>query len=124
MERRGRSHLVQFWLTVEGFKDPLEASGQNLALDNVVEGGNRPGANDATIGDDIAFLYSAYFAESGGRLDIPARLVEVISELGQNTTRPFGAVDTRRAKLAVYQAQRAVYELMEEEDWSTFQKSD
>lgn len=124
MERRNRSHLVQFWLTVEGFKDPLEASGQNLALDNVVEGGNRPGANDATIGDDIAFLYSAYFADGRHRLDIPARLVAVISELGQNTTRPFGTNDTRRAKLAVYQAQRAVYELMEEEDWATFQKSD
>lgn len=124
MERRSRSHLVQFWLTVEGFKDPLEASGQNLALDNVIEGGNRPGANDATIGDDIAFLYSAYFADSGGRLEIDVRLMEVISELGQDTTRPFDAVNTRRAKLAVYQAQRAVYELMEEEDWATFQKSD
>lgn len=125
MERRNRSHLVQFWLTVEGFKDPLEASGQNLALDNVIEGGNsRPGANDTTIGDDIAFLYSAYFADGRHRLDIPGRLVAIISELGQNKTRPLSANDTRSAKLAVYQAQRAVYELMEEEDWATFQKSD
>lgn len=125
MERRNRSHLVQFWLTVEGFKDPLEALGQNLALDNVIEGGSsRPSANDATIGDDIAFLYSAYFADGRHRLDIPARLIGVIAELGQNPHRPFSASDTRRAKLAVYQAQRAVYELMEEEDWSAFQKSD
>lgn len=127
MERRNRSHLVQFWLTVEGFKDPLEATGQHLALDNMTGDEHRPSANDATFGDDIAFLYSAYLANAAGqrqKLDLPPHLVAVISELGQNATRPFSASDVKRGKLAVYQAQRAVYDLMEEEDWAAFPKSD
>jgi sorting nexin-25 len=36
MERRFRSRLVQFWLTVEGLKDPLEAAAPDLALDSSI----------------------------------------------------------------------------------------
>jgi sorting nexin-25 len=123
MERRDRSHLVQFWLTVEGFKDPLEASGQNLALENVTEEGEAPPAvNDATIVDDTAFLYQTYFDKSEHTIAIPPKLVAEIAEVASHTSA-LGLADARRAKRAVYESQRLVYEQMELEDWPAFQKS-
>jgi len=124
MERRDRSHLVQFWLTVEGFKDPLEASGQNLALENVTEGhDSRPSANDATIGDDTAFLYQTYFANPEHTIAIPSKVVAEIADLASHIS-PLSPADVRRAKRAVYQSQKYVYEQMELEDWPDFQKSE
>lgn len=118
MERRGRSHLVQFWLTVDGFKDPLEATG---ALGVKVEGPRI----ESTIGDDIQFLHSTYFATSEQKIVIPSRLLDTINELAGLAER--GKLDNeevRRARRAVNDAQKAVYAQMEEDDWPAFQKSE
>lgn len=124
MERRGRSHLVQFWLTVEGFKDPLEASGQDLALTLANEDGEpRKGNNDNTIGDDISFLYSTYFSTLDHKINVPSKLVLEIAELSSQTG-PLSPQDVKRGKRAVFEAQKAVYDQMDDEDWPAFQKSE
>lgn len=110
MERRGRSHLVQFWLTVEGFKDPLEVTGNDLET------------RSETLGDDIAFLHSAYFTTEH-KIDIPSALLETISDLAGREGNLQGE-DVNRAKRAVEDAQKAVYLQMEENDWPAFQKSE
>lgn len=79
MERRGRSNLVQFWLTVETLKDPLE------------------GENAAATPDDTAFI-AAYFA---GRheLDLPERLITAITT-GEPTAAKQSLYTAQRLVLA------------------------
>lgn len=119
MDRRDRSHLVQFWLTVEGFTDPLEASGQNVSpLD-----GSQPSTIDSIIGDDTTFLYTTYFTNSDHKIILPSRLVNEMAELAAHVG-PLSPADARRAKRAVSESQKLVYEQMELEDWPGFQKSE
>lgn len=116
MERRGRSHLVQFWLTVEGFKDPLDASG-GLGLKT-----EDRGMNARTMKDDMAFLRATYFS-SEHRIAVSPRLVEAVAELSEKKG-PLTAADVEHGKRVVYDAQKAVYDQMEDEDWADFQKSE
>ncbi|BEJ14621.1 hypothetical protein CspHIS471_0403880 [Cutaneotrichosporon sp. HIS471] len=116
MERRGRSHLVQFWLTVEGFKDPLDASG-GLGLKT-----EDRGMNERTMKDDMAFLHSTYF-NSKHRIAVSPHLVETVAELAEKEgTLTAELVD--QGKRVVYDAQRDVYVQMEEEDWAAFRTSE
>lgn len=116
MERRGRSHLVQFWLTVEGFKDPLDASG-GLGLKT-----EDRGMNARTMKDDMAFLHATYF-NSEHRIAVSPRLVETVAELAEREGA-LTAEQVEDGKRVVYDAQKDVYDQMEEEDWSAFQKSE
>ncbi|BEI83708.1 hypothetical protein CcaverHIS002_0403120 [Cutaneotrichosporon cavernicola] len=116
MERRGRSHLVQFWLTVEGFKDPLDASG-GLGLKT-----EDRGMNERTMKDDMAFLHSTYF-NSEHRIAVSPHLVETIAELAEKQG-PLTAELVDQGKRVVYNAQRDVYLQMEEGDWDAFRTSE
>jgi len=126
MDRRGRSRLVQFWLTIEGFKDPLEAAGQDSALDaTVLPMDTDLSINaDQTIGGDVASLYEAYFARSEAPIEVPPKHVATIKEFVETGTGVTGAEDARRIKHAVFSSQKAVYEQMEEDDWPDFWKSE
>ncbi|KAL7424773.1 tRNA (guanine-N(7)-)-methyltransferase (tRNA(m7G46)-methyltransferase) [Cryptotrichosporon argae] len=128
MERRSRTRLVQFWLTVEGFKDPLEAVGQHSALESVSDAVDRLATASSTMMSDTAFLYQAYFAGTNKDIVITPRQLETIKEFAHRTAADdaaeLGPVDVRRAKQAVYGAQKAVYEQMEEEDWRDFERSE
>lgn len=116
MERRGRSHLVQYWLTVEGFKDPLDATG-GLGLKT-----EDRGMNARTMKDDLGFLHATYFS-SEHKIAASPRLVEAMAELAEKEG-PLSAEDVEHGKRVVYETQRAVYNQMEEEDWADFQKSE
>ncbi|WVQ97384.1 hypothetical protein IAU59_004496 [Kwoniella sp. CBS 9459] len=125
MERRGRSRLVQYWLTVEGFKDPLEAAGLGSALDN----NDQPAAqtfmgNAHTIGEDVAFLYEMYFAAGQNGVTIPIKHRQVIEEIAQSGVSPLSAADVQKVKQAVFSSQKDVYEQMSEDDWPAFERSE
>jgi len=128
MERRGRSRLVQFWLTVEGFKDPLEAAGQESALEDVeitIDSSNHTAAvASSTLAEDTVFLREMYFAgPSYSSLDIPAKHVETITSYIPGSG-PLSQHQARQMKHAMYASQQAVYNQMEEEDWKAFTSSE
>ncbi|KLT41918.1 hypothetical protein CC85DRAFT_292390 [Cutaneotrichosporon oleaginosum] len=112
MERRGRSHLVQFWLTVEGFKDPLESGGLGLETED-------RGMTARTMKDDLAFLNTTYF-NSDHRIAVPPRLVETVAELAEKKSA-LTDEEVEHGKRTVFAAQKEVYAEMAEEDWNVFQ---
>ncbi|WVR05972.1 hypothetical protein IAU60_003000 [Kwoniella sp. DSM 27419] len=125
MERRGRSRLVQYWLTIEGFKDPLEAAGLDSALESSVQPSSQAAVSDTqTIGDDVAFLYETYFSVDQNEVDVPVKDREVIAEAARRGAATTIPSEAQRIKHAVFSSQRAVYDQMEEEDWPAFKKGE
>lgn len=122
MERRFRTRLVQFWLTVEGFKDPLEGIGQNASADGTLISSDHAATQSAdTILGDLTFLHQTYFVQPDQLLNIPSRHIGTISALIDD---PLALADVRKAKQAMFLCQQAVYEQMQEEDWPGFKKSE
>ncbi|EMD32662.1 RGS domain protein [Gelatoporia subvermispora B] len=123
MDRRHRSLLVQFWLTVESFKNPLDSveSGSSDEEDEAVVDPTR----SATLKEDISMLNELYF--SGPSLD---PLLSSISQKYVNSIRSFGLEDEaagpaseRRVRRSVMLAQRQVEREMEQ-DFEEFQRSE
>ena len=106
MERRQRSRMVQFWLTVEGFKNPLEENVSPTRLEA-----------SQTTKEDLTFLYEIY---SGLSTTISDRHLEVIRQATEADS-DHSLVVARQAMLA---AQKEVYETMEEEDWPAFKRTE
>lgn len=130
MERRSRSRLVQFWLTIEGFKDPLEAASRDSAVDitsQPLPDEGRPSDN-TTISEDASFLYLAYIAseDNGSPLHIPDRHRVVIKEFAEKLApaQTISIKEVRKTKHAMFSAQASVYEQMQEDDWPAFQRSE
>ncbi|WWC86349.1 uncharacterized protein L201_001222 [Kwoniella dendrophila CBS 6074] len=126
MERRGRSRLVQFWLTIEGFKDPLEASGLESALDSASQPIQQTSApNDSqTTGEDVAFLYEMYFAAGQTGINASQKHLQVIEETAQSGSTTLSSVEIQKVKHAVFASQKEIYDQMIDEDWPTFKKSE
>ncbi|KAK4686234.1 sorting nexin-25, partial [Tremellales sp. Uapishka_1] len=121
MDRRSRSRLVQFWLTVEGFKDPLDAGGGDSSVESASNS-----AVVSTISEDVRFLYDAYFTspEAMAGFSIPSKLVDSIKAFAADKSLVPSSTESSKIKLAVFAAQKAVYEQMQEEDWSDFKNSE
>jgi sorting nexin-25 len=128
MERRSRSRFVQFWLTIEGFKDPLEAVGRHSALENTTQtlADSTKLSQSITVTEDVSFLHQAYFAnrKDSDTLDIPMKHQHSIQHFIQLPSDKVTEDDVRQVKLAMFQAQDSVYTQMEEEDWPIFGKSE
>jgi sorting nexin-25 len=125
MDRRLRSRLVQFWLTVEGLKDPLEAAAPDASLDSSITllEDDATVKDNQTILEDVSFIYQTYFAQEPS-LDIPGKHLAVIKGFADAPPSPMTAAEVRRAKQAMFAAQKATYDQMEEEDWADFRKSE
>jgi len=122
MERRFRSRLVQFWLTVESFKDPLEGIGKNASIDGTLISADHAASQSAeTVHEDLSFLHQTYFVRPDQLLSIPAKHIDTIATL---VASPLNQADVKRAKQAMFMCQQAVYEQMQEEDWESFKKSE
>lgn len=124
MDRRRRSLLVQFWLTVESFKNPLESieSGSDSDDDEPI----RDPSMSETLKEDILMMNELYF--SGSATD-PA--LSVISQKHVNIIRSFGAEDNlsisaaeKRVRRSVMLAQRQVEREIEQQDFEDFQRSE
>ncbi|ORY33714.1 PXA domain-domain-containing protein [Naematelia encephala] len=123
MDRRGRSQLVQFWLTVEGFKDPLEAAGPDTALDSTLETSDDSALliMSANLRDDVKFLHDTYFAASPTTIDISQKHLVTIRDFAQSPADQLSPSGVRQIKHAVFAGQKEVYDQMQEDDWPDFQ---
>lgn len=121
MDRRHRSRLVQYWLTIEGFKDPLEATGTDVIEDGKPT--ERNGPHDTAI-EDVQSLCATYFsAPQSGSVVISPQNQQII-EAAATSSHNFSPQDIARVRRAVFASQREVYEQMKDEDWSAFGKSE
>ena len=133
MDRRQRSLLVQFWLTVESFKDPLESA--SYELDTADTTRSLPSSNAS---EDIKLIYDLYFSGHGSmptpvlravsprHVDSMRSFVELnIEDPGDedDTPRSDSALDNSRARQAVLLAQKQVEEAMED-DFEDFRRSE
>ena len=127
MDRRGRSIMVQFWLHVESFKNPLESveSGEESGDEGALRA---PGINSVsdTVKDDMLGIYEMYFAN----LSPNSVLAKVVSRKHINSIRTFAqeldqptVLQERRVRRSVLLTQRQVEKEMEE-DFGDFERSD
>ncbi|KDE04942.1 hypothetical protein MVLG_04698 [Microbotryum lychnidis-dioicae p1A1 Lamole] len=118
-ERRKRSIRVQFWLLVEGLKDPLEGTGvdEETAL-------MRPPSPStiATARDDILMVWATYLVHNSLNSD-KKHLRVIRSFVDRDPSASVTAAELRRARHAIFSAQRDVLADMEEEDFPPFAKS-
>ena len=120
MDRRNRSLLVQFWLTVESFKNPLEAVDSDSSGDDDDE----LIQHSETIKEDITMVNDLYFSSP-----TPHPALSVISAKHINAIRVFALDEdtpspsaVRKVKRNVMLAQRQVERDMEG-DFEDFQRS-
>ena len=123
MDRRHRSLLVQFWLTVESFKNPLESveSGSSGDEDDPIQGPS----NSATIKEDISMIYDLYFSTPSPHpalASISKKHVDIIRSFARNeiVTTPS---TQQRVRRSVMLAQRQVEHDMEH-DFGDFERSE
>ena len=122
MDRRGRSLLVQFWLTVESFKNPLEAVESDSSDEESESLSSR--ASPVTLKEDLNMINDLYFSGS----IIPASLSCISQKhienirffVHQPSTNP--ALE-KRARRSVMLAQRQVEQDMDY-DFDEFRRSD
>ena len=122
MDRRHRSLLVQFWLTVESFKNPLElvdyTSGDE---DDPIQ---HP-SNSTTLREDICLINDLYFSATpphSSLSPISQKHVETIRSYASNEVVP-SVVENKKVRRSVMLAQREVEQEMEG-DFEDFQKSE
>ena len=120
MDRRGRSLLVQFWLTVESFKNPLES----IESDDSEDGDPSYPSQIPTAKEDISMIFELYFSDTP-----PHSSLSVISSKYISAIRDFASESSpapnmeRRARKSVMLAQRQVEQAMEQ-DFEEFERSE
>ncbi|TFY81519.1 hypothetical protein EWM64_g2490 [Hericium alpestre] len=124
MDRRNRSLLVQFWFTVESFKDPLEPvhfDGSDDE-DDVIQ---QDPASSATTREDITMIHELYFSgptPHPALSAVSAKHASAIREFVETEASP-SLVAERKARRSVMLAQRQVEQNMEQ-DFEDFQSSE
>ena len=122
MDRRGRSLLVQFWLTVETFKNPLESVDSDTSSD---EGDILSDLNSSkTLQEDMVLVNDLYF--SGPTIppvlsSISSKHIETIRSYAAQPARE--AYHQKKVRRSVMLAQREVEQAMEG-DFEDFRRSD
>ncbi|KAI0274788.1 PhoX domain-containing protein [Gloeopeniophorella convolvens] len=120
MDRRSRSLLVQFWLTVESFKNPLESVESGDSGDDEPT----PPARVSTAKEDISMIHELYFSGPS-----PHPSLSAISPKHVSAIRDFASEVSltpameRRARKSVMLAQRQVEQNMEQ-DFEDFERSE
>jgi sorting nexin-25 len=125
MDRRSRSLLVQFWLTVESFKDPLESvDSASSDEDSDRDTTSALPLPSPTIKEDMSLIHDLYFSSPS-----PSPLFSAISRKHVDAIRSFASdpdpstSHQRKVRKSVLLAQRQVEQDMEE-DFADFEKSD
>ncbi|KAG6817922.1 hypothetical protein H0H87_012390 [Tephrocybe sp. NHM501043] len=124
MDRRHRSLLVQFWLTVESFKNPLESvdSGSEDGDDERLQDTS---SSSATVAEDISMINDLYFSRSALHptlASISKKHIDVIRAFAESQSSPTSAAQ-RKVRRSVMLAQRQVEKDMEQ-DFEDFERSE
>ena len=122
MDRRHRSLPVQFWLTVESFKNPLES------VDSDMSGEEEEIIQDpstfVTVKEDISMINNLYFSDGktyGALATISKKYIETIREFVQDPDPSVAA--QRKVRRCVLLAQMQVERDMEQ-DFDDFERSE
>ena len=122
MDRRQRSLPVQFWLTVESFKNPLES------VDSDTSGEEEEIIQDPstfiTVKEDISMISNLYFSDGknyGALAAISKKHIETIREFVKDSDPSIAA--QRRVRRCVLLAQIQVERDMEQ-DFDDFERSE
>lgn len=122
LERRRHAGRAQFWLLVEGLKDPLEdlldVDGEEQQLVVVTEEEIR-----RAYLDDIRMVWDVYLAQDQFRTR-PALLETVKSFALRPTTQVTTPTELRTLRHALFAIQQGVLALLDEQDMPGFVKSD
>jgi sorting nexin-25 len=125
MDRRNRSLPVQFWLTVESFKNPLESVDSDSSADEA-DPLPLPSSPVSTAREDITMIYELYFS---GPTRPPA--LSAISQKHVEAIRSFSTADElpnvlmeRKVRRSVLLAQRQIERDMEQQDFEDFERSE
>ncbi len=116
MDRQRRINLVQFWIVVDGFRNPLEDD----LMENETPNSALPRWTDSDR-DDLAQISQAYLAKP--ELGVPRECCEAVKSflrIGQSAT----PLQYHKARRAILQAQAVALEEMEHRHFPNFKKSD
>ena len=127
LDRRDRSLLVQFWLTVESFKDPLESADSDSDVPDTAPLPT-PGAESTTSKEDITMIHELYFAAEKPHPALSTVSVKYSTAIREfATASPDDAAPSpallRKARRSVIRAQRQVEQAMEA-DFEEFERSE
>ncbi|KAF7792264.1 hypothetical protein EIP86_003300 [Pleurotus ostreatoroseus] len=125
MDRRNRALLVQFWLTVESFKNPLESVDSDSS-DDEDETVNDPALSN-NLKEDISMMNELYFSSAAVEpvlSVISPKHINVIRSFGTNGDEDVAPAAERRVRRSVMLAQRQVERDMEQQDFEDFQRSE
>jgi sorting nexin-25 len=115
MDRKGRMRLVQFWIVVDGFRNPLEADNDEPEQ----ELQDTPWTPSDRM--DLEQIYEAYLTKP--ELTVPDHDRQAVRDF----LRAGRSADIRlyvSARRAVLRAQTSVFEEMKEQHFDSFRKSD
>ncbi|KAG8875090.1 Intermediate filament protein [Tulasnella sp. 331] len=130
MDRRNKALPVQFWLTVDTFKNPLEEvdSGSDEESeddDDVLGPPNLPSAS-ANIRGDMTMVYELYFSNPTSLSRLPSispYYIDIVKAFVLDPSSPSSASREKKVRNSVLLAQRQVERAMEE-DFQDFEKSE
>ncbi|GAA6009459.1 hypothetical protein JCM11491_003565 [Sporobolomyces phaffii] len=114
-ERRKTSERVQFWLLVQGLKDPLE---EQVLSDTVASSRL---TNEAI--DDLRLIWDTYLARNPFRSS-PSHLRTIQSFVEHPRRESSSVLELRKVRDAIFAVQNEVLDTMEEEDFPAFVASD
>ncbi|KAM0788583.1 hypothetical protein ACM66B_001705 [Microbotryomycetes sp. NB124-2] len=113
-DRRKRSLWVQFWLLIEGIKDPLDLVDLNTAKSTLYS---------STFNDDIKMIWDTYLASNTIHLD--SRYVDAVREyLDKSRSGEDVSSQTDKLRKTIFAAQQDVYAELEQMDFTAFRQTD
>ncbi|GJN87525.1 hypothetical protein Rhopal_000476-T1 [Rhodotorula paludigena] len=120
LERRQHAPRAQFWLLVEGLKDPLE----DLDGDRPTTTTSAFRDNEAAVAlDDIRMIWRAYLA-ADPFASKPSYLATVQAFAEESTPSAVSPHQIRQVRYALFAIQTDVLALLEEDDYPAFIQSD
>ena len=134
MDRRKQARLVQFWLTVESFKNPLEEvdssdDDEALGMDRM-SGSMQRLEGDAleTVKEDVSMIWSMFLDPSVAAEPVPLRgklLDSIRSAINPDPSQvQMLPLILDQARKSTFRAQRDIYEIMLEDHFQDFVRTD
>lgn len=121
MDRRRRLPLVQFWLVVDGLRNPLEEDVSSSDDEQETSTSTTHAAWTSSDRADLAQIHEAYLSMAELQIQEKTKLaVKEFLKAGSNATQE----QYIRARAAVLRAQTVVLEEMQQKDFPEFRASD
>lgn len=130
MDRRNRVMLTQFYLTIEGLKDPLEEEELNDDEPTTSKSSNGDSQVDPkaaqALRDDVKLLLSSFLVPKTVTVSssITDALLAFQKQEGSKAGTSISKTLYRSTKRQIFSAQSQAYNEMNEFDWPAFQRSD